>query len=647
MGFLEYEKDDILDGHIRILGYKEGGIGRLYIGFCRNRQTKVGIKTFLRSVWEKYELADRWEEIREQLISAELPIRGIDIGEYLYFTFFREGRLVCQSKWHPNVVRGTRLWWTEEGQPFYECDFIEDGIDLAALRKKICKDKESGGVSVMELLHVALSICNGMIYIGEEMIASYNRNHPDNPAVSFVHRDIKPENILLDRSNTVKIVDMGLAKFLVAKSTSFYVSFPLMAGSMKYMSPEQMNHFEVVTPSSDIYSVGATLCELLGGEQAVPRISDTGASGLTGMDGVPEPVVRILTKCIARRMEDRYQSFRGLKKDIGKLVEDIRNGTCKIRENLRCARCGYIYPEPAPVTFDGTSDRFKEGPNGHRFAVVPGGTFYKGCRPDQKRKIENKLGGPSSIRLEDYEAVHLNSFEIDVYAVTNKQYLEFVRATGHNFPKSWKQENSGEPFSRDISDHPVVDVSYYDAEAYCAWAGLRLPTGDEWEKAARGTDGRLYPWGEKYDAECCNSAESRRGGPVPVSNGQKGCGPFGCYQMVGNVFEWVDENHPDNPSFKCLRGGCWYVSCEIMGIPSYHYLAARPQSHRVSERAGIFGFRCARDETRMTFGVSTRRTGPVDHRCPICGGEFVFFEPQEIRVPERNIYSWVGFFDIG
>ena len=192
----------------------------------------------------------------------------------------------------------------------------------------------------------------------------------------------------------------------------------------------------------------------------------------------------------------------------------------------------------------------------------------------------------------------------------------------------------------------MVNVSYKDAVAYCEWAGLRLPTGDEWEKAARGPDGLLYPWGNQYDSALCNSAESGHRRPVSVDQYPEGKSPYGCLQMVGNVFEWVDEPHPRSSSYKYLRGGCWAVSCEVLGIPFVHYVAAIEDAVDMGGQNDILGFRCVREvEAEEETTLVSSGIAEVE-QCPLCGGGFKRFDVRGVKIPERNIYTWSGFFDI-
>jgi sulfatase modifying factor 1 len=164
--------------------------------------------------------------------------------------------------------------------------------------------------------------------------------------------------------------------------------------------------------------------------------------------------------------------------------------------------------------------------------------------------------------------VTLSGYWIYKNVVTVKQYLKFCAATGHakpsapSFDPNWSKE-----------DHPIVNVSWDDAKAYCDWAGVRLPTEAEWEKAARGTDGRKYPWGDAWDASkawCSKSSFGDAGGTTAV--GKYGISPYGLSDMAGNVWQWcadwydadywksdhgADPTGPTSGSFRVLRGGSW------------------------------------------------------------------------------------------
>lgn len=640
MSYLEFQKNDVIDGAIEIQGTSEGGVGRIYFGYCCNRQIKVVIKTIKRELWERNHLEERWAELKKELISANLPSRSIDLGEYFLFTFFREARLVCQSRGHPNVIKGNRLWWSEFGQPFYECEFVDNAIPLSEL--PLLKSPESPRLSLLQTLHIAISVCNGMIYVSEQMVDSYNKNHANNQAAFFVHRDLKPDNLIIDDRNCLKIIDFGLAKFRLVKSTTFFSKKSLAGGTHQYMPREQHADFESVTPAADIYALGMTILELLGGQ--------VGIAGYPGNDNLPghlPPAVKgMLLKCLAQEPAQRYQGFRELKRDLIGIITEIKDNKILVNENRRCAKCGFVESQSDnSLPLAAGHERLKN--NGHRMVYVPAGGFIMGLSDDQKQTIFSKFG-QGSVGLEGLRAASTGAYEIDVFTVTNEQYFNFVKATGHRVPQHWR-ESSGEglPFPEELAKHPVVNVSYEDAEAYCRWAKLRLPTGEEWEKAARGAEGRLYPWGDTYKGECCNSAEARKGGTVEVDRFPEGKSPYGCQQMVGNVFEWVNESPAKHPGFKYLRGGAWAVSCEVLGLPSFHYIATRQDSTRIQSQGNILGFRCACDVDQTASKPSDPGEGMVQAACPLCGGGLVLFSQREIKIPENNIYSWVGFFDVG
>jgi formylglycine-generating enzyme required for sulfatase activity len=171
--------------------------------------------------------------------------------------------------------------------------------------------------------------------------------------------------------------------------------------------------------------------------------------------------------------------------------------------------------------------------------------------------------------------VYLDTFEIAKYPVTNSQYACFVAVVNRKPPSHW----GGTTPPEGLRTHPVVYVSWEDAAAFCAWLGeqekatIRLPTEAEWEKAARGTDGRKYPWGNNFDETLCNMGETGIGGTSPVGIFPAGESPYEVAEMAGNVWEWVHDRYdrryysvspaknPQGPATgasRVLRGGSWY-----------------------------------------------------------------------------------------
>ncbi len=202
--------------------------------------------------------------------------------------------------------------------------------------------------------------------------------------------------------------------------------------------------------------------------------------------------------------------------------------------------------------------------------------------------------------------VSLGSFYIAQYPVTNAQYRQFVLDTGHRTPylddaraerENWDQERNLPPAGRE--DHPVVLVSWHDAQAYCVWAGGRLPTEAEWESAARGgLAGEPYPWGDGINRELANY--DNRAGTTPV--GSYPSNPYGLYDMAGNVWEWVadwydphyyavspteDPQGPATGTVKVLRGGAWLLFPEFCRV-SYRF------RNNPNFRFNLIGFRLAK-----------------------------------------------------
>lgn len=196
--------------------------------------------------------------------------------------------------------------------------------------------------------------------------------------------------------------------------------------------------------------------------------------------------------------------------------------------------------------------------------------------------------------------VNLKAFYIDKYEVTNQRYKAFVDATGGPTPAHWVNGNI--PDGKE--NHPVVYVNWYDAAAFCSWEGKRLPTEQEWEKAARGADKRTFPWGDKFDKNKGNTPQYGNEDTMPVGSFDSGKSPYGIYDLAGNAFEWVENwykpypgstHHDENfgEKYKVLKGGSWYdctnYKCGI-SAPAYNRIFFHPHT-----KNNNFGFRCAKD----------------------------------------------------
>jgi len=235
-----------------------------------------------------------------------------------------------------------------------------------------------------------------------------------------------------------------------------------------------------------------------------------------------------------------------------------------------------------------------------KMVLVPAGPFKKGLSEHQidllitqfKRSgLQLDLDSARQVLQEEPEAEPvLASFLIDLTPVTNAQFQRFVDATGHvteaerpGAPQNWRMYNQP-----DKADHPVVFVSYNDATAYCQWAGKRLPSADEWKKAYRGPNGRIYPWGDEFNKNLCNTAESQHGWETtPVERFPDGRSFYECYDMVGNVEEWTATSRPDGS--RVVLGGSWCMTCQVYGLPVLERYAA-PTFYSNEQ-----GFRCAKD----------------------------------------------------
>ena len=225
--------------------------------------------------------------------------------------------------------------------------------------------------------------------------------------------------------------------------------------------------------------------------------------------------------------------------------------------------------------------------------TIPEGKFLMGSKAGEGRPDERPQN-----------KIFLDSYEIDAYEVSNKRYLNFIKKTNRKEPPNPYEEK---PLSetREVSKVPVVQVTWYDAVDYCRWVGKRLPTEAEWEKAARGTDGLLYPWGFKPPIISFVNFQKQWEGKKTlwlVGSGNESNSPYGLNGMAGNVREWVNDwyspdyytsiakKNPQGPQIgilKVIKGGSWH------SFKSDLRSASRGKGGFALKTDGV-GFRCAK-----------------------------------------------------
>lgn len=465
-----------------------------------------------------------------------------------------------------------RAWSHEYGVAVY--DFIEHAHLLAIVMEHVDGnsllahlEKWRGGMPFKEIV----SIFGGVL----DAMDDAHKN-------GIIHRDLKPENILVEERSrgrlTPKIVDFGIAK--IFEGTTYTVTGAFL-GTCRYMSPEQVQKPEMADHRSDIYSLGVTLYQLCTGRVPfddgnhfalmMAHISQKPPLPSSFRPQLPKPLEELILDALAKDPKARPQTCAEFKRRLVESVgEEVSAGAASI---------SWAPERPLPEVIHDT--------DGFEMVLIPEGPFQM---------------GPSR------RTVHLDGFYLDRTPVTNLQFKAFLQVTGYKptdhgagrFLAHWPRGSIPNGFEH----HPVVFISWFDARAYANWAGKRLPTEAEWEKAARGVDGRKYPWGKTDPTPSRANFGGKHKGTIAVGSCPTGVSPFGVHDLAGNVWEWCDD--ADDPQFylngpahnphntarldrTCfvMRGGSWMYGAQT--LRTYSRTSFEPH-YRFADG----GFRCAR-----------------------------------------------------
>ncbi len=419
---------------------------------------------------------------------------------------FKREAVILANLNHPNLVRVTDYFVVQNQGEYLVMDYI-DGDDLGTILSRYGKP-----LPINQALNWINQICDALIYI-----------HSQTPPI--IHRDIKPANIRITSQGNAVLVDFGLAK---AFSGTANTTIGARGLTPHFAAPEQYS-MGGTDAQSDIYSLGVTLYCMLTYQLPPDSIeilvgnADPAPFAKTINKNVPDTISTAIQIAMSTHRSERFKSVQDFKSSLF-FQQKASPQTKKI-------------PQRAAKNFNLSGNKLVLS-NGMEFMRVPAGSFIMGSFSGNYEEEPERPVGISY----DYWMAR--------FPVTNAQYNQFKK----------------KDFDKGKENHPVVKITWNDAVAYCRWLNallnseikphnlqLRLPTEAEWEKAARGTDGRKYPWGNQFHRDACYITMKLVGSylievddlkPVGTYSPQ-GDSPYGCADMSGAIWQWTCSLYKD------------------------------------------------------------------------------------------------------
>ncbi len=510
--------------------------------------------------------------------------------------FEEEAKLEARLSGHPNIVPVYDIG-SADGLHYLVMPYIQ-GEDLASLVRRQGRLRPDDAANIVAQVAEALSWAEDK---------------------GVVHRDLKPANIRLDTSGRAIVVDFGIAKASQGTQITDLTLPGEGLGTPFYMSPEQFLG-DTCDARSDLYSLGVVFFELLAGQRpfsgdSFPSIQKAHLSptrpSLRSYDSeLPasyEPLVQKLLQIDPAR---RFQSPKDLLAALSRLgVNSGRSALLPQFDQVANSEQTRVSSVPQPsASVTGRTNRRWQLITAVALLTV---TLLVGMTAilvlnRSKRMISDAAGSMVLVPGGDFifgddspmspnprKKIALKDFYVDQTEVSNAQYKKFCDATGHAPPGS--ANFLAHP------EYPVADVTFADAQAFAVWAGKRLPTEEEWEKSARGTDGRPYPWG--WDPWTQDLPQNLQ----PVDSFKARQSPAGALNMSGNVYEWTQSPFPaGTPEYtdmekqlgSSLFSRKWYSikggSFSPRSDPRL-LLAYMRRGFPEDQRSAFIGFRCVRD----------------------------------------------------